>query len=113
MGVPPDQPGPRDWLRQTAGAAPPRGAERYGKRASVEAPPDQPGPRDWLRQTAGAAAPSGGRELHAVSDRGGSFQPFEQAGGVPALTAHRLHIAVKLVHQGRDRHAGAIGPGFV
>ena len=32
----------------------------------------QPGPRDWLRQTAGAAAPSGGRELHAVSDRGGS-----------------------------------------
>ena len=33
--------------------------------------PNQQGPRDWLSQTAGAAAPSGGRELHAVSDRGG------------------------------------------
>ncbi len=31
------------------------------------------GPRDWLRQTAGAAAPAGGRELHEVSDRGGSI----------------------------------------
>jgi len=31
----------------------------------------QQGPRDWLRQTAGATAPPGGRELHAVSDRGG------------------------------------------
>ncbi|MDB5886774.1 MAG: molybdopterin binding domain protein [Polaromonas sp.] len=36
-----------------------------------DAVPGQPGPRDWLRQTAGAAVPSGGRELHAVSDRGG------------------------------------------
>ncbi|OYY36642.1 MAG: hypothetical protein B7X88_02885 [Polaromonas sp. 17-63-33] len=29
------------------------------------------GPRVWLCQPAGAAAPLGGRELHAVSDRGG------------------------------------------
>ncbi len=35
--------------------------------------PTKQGPRDWLCQTAGAAAPSGGRELHAVSDRGGSI----------------------------------------
>ena len=31
------------------------------------------GPRIWLCQSAGAAAPSGGRELHAVSDRGGAI----------------------------------------
>ena len=66
------KPGPRDWLCQAAGAAPPRGAERYGERANLGVPPDKQGPRAWLRQTAGAAAPSGGRELHAVSDRGGS-----------------------------------------
>ena len=29
------------------------------------------GPRNRLCRAAGAAAPSGGRELHAVSDRGG------------------------------------------
>ena len=40
-------------------------------RSAREDEPGQQGPRDWLRQTAGAAAPSGGRELHAVSDRGG------------------------------------------
>ena len=34
---------------------------------------DQPGPRVRLRRPAGAAAPSGGRELHAMSDRGGTI----------------------------------------
>ena len=33
--------------------------------------PVKQGPRSWLRQSAGAVAPLGGRELHAVSDRGG------------------------------------------
>jgi len=33
----------------------------------------QQGPRVRLRRPAGAAAPSGGRELHAVSDRGGQL----------------------------------------
>ena len=33
----------------------------------------QQGPRNRLCRAAGAAAPSGGRELHAVSDRGGYF----------------------------------------
>ena len=32
------------------------------------------GPQSWLRQSAGAAAPPRGRELHAVSDRGGPIQ---------------------------------------
>jgi molybdopterin-biosynthesis enzyme MoeA-like protein len=60
--------------------------------------PDQQGPRDWLRQTAGAAAPSGGRELHEVSDRGGSsFQQEPQnrlrraAGAAAPLGGRELH----------------------
>ena len=59
-------------MRRTRVKAPPRGAEIYAKRENVGVLPDKPGPRNWLCQAAGAAAPQGGRELHAVSDRGGS-----------------------------------------
>ncbi len=51
------QQGPRDWLRQTAGAAAPSGGREL--REANDRGGHIP------------VAPSGGRELHAVSDRGG------------------------------------------
>ena len=69
----PHQQGPRDWLRQTAGAAAPSGGSESHEVGSVGAILHQQGPRDWLRQTAGAAAPSGGRELREANDRGGNI----------------------------------------
>src|SRR3546814_11916523 len=39
-------------------------------------------------------------------------QYLHQAGGVPAVAAAGLHLAVELVHQRGDRQAGAVGLGF-
>ena len=71
-----DQPEPRNRLRQAAGAAAPLDEQDLARTQELgEAlASGQQGPRNWLCQAAGAAAPSGGRELHAVSDRGGKIQ---------------------------------------
>ena len=59
----------------------------------------QQGPRDWLCQTAGAAAPPGGRELHEVSDRGGSCH-FQMLYGVciqaPTTTSQTRVTGMKI-----------------
>ena len=55
--------GPRDWLRQTAGAAAPSGL-------SAAAP--KPPARFWTARGACASRAGTSGELHAVSDRGGS-----------------------------------------
>jgi DNA repair protein RadA/Sms len=53
----------------------------------------QQGPRGRLRRTAGAAAPSGGRELHEVSDRGGTlYVTGEESGAQVALRSRRLGL---------------------
>jgi 16S rRNA (adenine1518-N6/adenine1519-N6)-dimethyltransferase len=62
----PNQSGPRDWLRQTAGAAAP--SAEHGKEAIRSS--GQYRPRNWLCQAAGGAAPSGGSEPHAVGSVG-------------------------------------------
>jgi FAD/FMN-containing dehydrogenase/Fe-S oxidoreductase len=46
------------------------------------ADPSKQGPRSGLRPSAGAAAPSGGRELHAVSDRGGLVNAYTPSFGL-------------------------------
>jgi len=54
--------GPRDWLRQTAGAAAPEGL--------TTAAPNLPA-QVWTGGRAGASGAGTSRELHEVSDRGG------------------------------------------
>ena len=77
----PSKQGPRDWLRQTAGAAVlsnfkrqwPDGNQSLSSPNMAEEDPFKKGPRDWLRQTAGAAAPMGGSAVHAVTSVGATF----------------------------------------
>ena len=63
----------RDFMARNLMVMP--GGGQLGKASAHGGSSTEQGPRDWLRQTAGAAAPSGGRELHAVSDRGGKIHP--------------------------------------
>ena len=80
-----------------------RGAARSG----ADSPLPAQGPRNWpwpvlslsKGQAAGAAAPLGGRELHAVSDRGGLIFPSrgprnwlcQAAGAAAPLGGRELH----------------------
>jgi hypothetical protein len=120
--------GPRDWLRQTAGAAAPPGLEpaapnlleqvwtgarreasgerRPARCRELHAVSDRGGHGRSAGPPQARPAPSGGRELHAVSDRGGHGRSAGPPQARPAPSGGRE------LHAVRDRggHGRSAGP---
>ena len=99
-GIP--EPGPRDWLCQTAGAAAHLGSRELHTMSERGGDSFEQGPRNRLCQAAGAAAPSGGSALREARSVGALFTPEV----LPAQPARRAIVAGLALTQRRQRCTG-------